>query len=126
MACNEFPSVEDMKQLKLDSQDEHTFMTSTDSTFTTSTGRTILTLTGLIASGQYLPPIPYAAGIAFAQADYLKTIERNGIVYAPLPSAIPFTTVDWATDESKFFVVQGVTADSVGGLTNYQAASVER
>ncbi|AZU97853.1 coil containing protein [Vibrio phage LP.2] len=126
MACNDFPTVDDMKQLKLDSQDENTFMTSTDLTFTTSTGRTILTLTGLLASGQYLPPVPYAAGISFTEADYTKTIERNGIVYAPLPSQIPFTTSGTWTgdDENKFFVVQGVTVDSLPTYTDLVFDSV--
>ena len=102
---------------------------SSESTLTTPQGSEIYTLRGQLARLGYLPPEVYAAAIDFTINDAAKTIDRNGIVYAPLPSELPFTTSGtWtADDEDKFFVIQttGATAsmnDRVGELIGKMAA----
>lgn len=77
---------------------------------TTPSGRQIDTLTGALTKLGYMPPIAYAGGIAFLATEGTKTVERDGVVYAPLPSALPFTTTGtWtAGDDAKFFAIQSV------------------
>jgi hypothetical protein len=53
----------------------------------------------------YAPPVPYGPGIVLTQAT--QTVEYVGIVYAPLLSALPFTTGE-VFDNTKFRLVQGV------------------
>ena len=75
--------------------------------YTTRLGDQIDTLTGRLGKLGYLPPIDYASGILFTINDNTKTIDRDGIIYAPLSSELPFTTSGvWATDSSNFFVIQ--------------------
>lgn len=83
-------------------------------TTTTKNGKTINTLLGQLKLLGYLPPVTYAGAIAFGSNDNTKTIDRNGIIYAPKPSELPFTTSGtWAADdENKFFVIQSVTLTS--------------
>jgi len=64
----------------------------TADTTTNRDGDVINTLQGQLKLLGYIPPIAYAGSIAFLGTENTKTIERSGIVYAPLPSALPFTT----------------------------------
>lgn len=79
-------------------------------------GHPVLNAGGLVSPSQigYETPVLYEGGIQFGLGDNTKTIDRDGIVYAPLPSELPFTTTGtWAgDDEDKFFVVQGLTNQS--------------
>lgn len=77
---------------------------------TTPSGRQIDTLTGALTKLGYAPPIEYTGGIAFLATEGTKTVEREGVVYAPLPGLLPFTTSGtWtADDEDKFFAIQSV------------------
>lgn len=88
--------------------------TGTQDTAVDRLGRERLTWTGVTTRTTGLAPIAYAAGIVFSatDADRIKTIERSGIVYAPLPSALPFTTSGtWTgSDDARFRVIQGVTS----------------
>ncbi len=97
-------------------QNLDTTVNSQSSTWTDRLGVTRPTLQGQIDKLGYEPPVDYSAAISFTSADRTKTIDRDGIIYAPLPSEIPFTTSGtWsADDDNKFYVVQGVTPDSVG------------
>jgi len=76
------------------------------STTTNRSGDTIRTLLGQLAAIGYLPPVAYAGGISFLVTDNTKTVERSGVVYAPITSALPFTTTVWGTDSAKFFAIQ--------------------
>ena len=78
--------------------------------YQTRLGDDIDTLVGRLKRIGYLPPIAYAAAISFTITDNVKTIDRSGIIYAPKPSELPFTTSGtWGgDDEDKFFVIQGV------------------
>lgn len=102
-------SADDLAGLKADITTIDTVVESPELTTTTKNGVVIDTLAGRLLQLGYLPPVTYAAGITFTdQNDLIKTIDRNGVVYAPLSSAIPFTTSGtWAgDDENKFYVVQ--------------------
>jgi len=89
----------------------------TADTTTNRDGDVINTLQGQLKLLGYIPPIAYADSIAFLGTENTKTIERSGIVYAPLPSALPFTTSGtWsADDEDKFFTVQVGSTATVSG-----------
>ena len=80
-----------------------------DSTLT-RLGDTVDTLNGRLKKLGYTPPIAYAASISFGALDNVKTIEEAGVIYAPKPSALPFTTSGTfvGDDDARFFVVQGV------------------
>lgn len=73
------------------------------------------TLNGRLKKIGYEPPIAYAGGISFALSDNVKTVDESGVIYAPLPSALPFTTSGtWVgDDDARFFVVQSFLAGSV-------------
>lgn len=75
--------------------------------YSTRLGGQVDTLVGRLAKLGYLPPLDYVPAIIFSLNDNTKTIEREGFIYAPLPSELPFTTSgNWATDSASFFVVQ--------------------
>ena len=78
--------------------------------YTTRLGDTSDTLSGRLKKLGYEPPVVYAGGISFTSSDNVKTVDEGGIVYAPLPSALPFTTSGTWTgdDDARFFVAQGV------------------
>jgi hypothetical protein len=75
----------------------------------------------------FAPPLPYAAGIAFTTADNSKTVEVSGNVYAPLTSALPFSTsgIFVGDDDARFYVVQGLTVDKLPDYTNINFTTVE-
>ena len=73
-------------------------------------GRSRRTLQGQIEESRYQVPVTYAASIAFTANDRTKTVDEGGVIYAPLPSALPFTTSGtWSgDDEDRFYVIQGL------------------
>jgi hypothetical protein len=79
------------------------------------------TVAGRIKKMGFTVPIAYAASIVFAIDDNVKTVEEAGVVYAPLPSALPFTTSGTFTgdDDARFFVVQGLLNTSVDVVTEF-------
>jgi len=86
------------------------------------------TVEGRLKKLGYDVPISYAGGIIYLVGDRTKTIEESGAIYAPLPSALPFTTSGTfvGDDDSRFFTVQniqtleaGVAANSTG-ISNLQ------
>jgi hypothetical protein len=125
MACdpeNVISSTE-LANLKLDIATIDAVVESSLDTTTTKSGKVINTLEGQLKLLGYEPPVTYAGSIAFTTNDNTKTIDRSGIIYAPLPSALPFTTSGtWtADDENKFFVIQGLT--TVTGVTKTELAA---
>lgn len=74
----------------------------------TKSGVGINTLRGQLKLLGYEPPVTYAGGIIFTVNDNTNTVDESGIVYAPLPSALPFTTSGTFTgdDDARFFVIQ--------------------
>jgi hypothetical protein len=73
------------------------------------------TVTGRLKKMGYAVPVDYASSIVFGVNDNVKTVDEGGIVYAPLPSALPFTTSGTfvGDDDARFFVIQGVTNDQL-------------
>lgn len=69
---------------------------------TTRFGGQTLTLAGALRRLGYAPPVAYAPGIEITTG--LATVEREGIVYAPVVERVPFTTGAW--DPSQWRVVQ--------------------
>lgn len=110
---NPVPS-SDAKDLSDNAENLDSAVNTVVDTWTDRLGVTRSTLAGQLKKLGYEPPVVYAGLIAFTASDNTKTIDRNGIVYAPLPSELPFTTSGtWVSDdEDKFFVVQGLTNSS--------------
>jgi len=79
-------------------------------TATSCKGKLVNTLTGQLTLLGFQPPIAYTTGISFTVADGTKTVEEAGLIYAPIPSALPFTTSGTfvGDDDARFFLVQGV------------------
>ena len=74
------------------------------------------TVQGRLKKMGYAVPVVYAAGISFTANDHVKTIDEAGAIYAPLPSALPFTTSGTFTgdDDARFFAVQsGITHENL-------------
>lgn len=72
-------------------------------------GRLVPSPSKAIADGQMfkVPPIIWAPGLTIDDA--LQSYENGGVVYAPVPSALPFTTGGSFPAESfKYYVLQGV------------------
>lgn len=90
-------------------------------------GVTIDTLEGRLKKLGYEAPIPYAASIVFAAEDRIKTVEEVGVVYAPLPSALPFTTSGTfiGDDDARFFPIQ-TDNTSLVTLSGLPSGSTER
>lgn len=100
---------------------------SQEDTWQDRLGVTRDTITGRLKKMGFAVPIPYAAGIAFAANDNVKTVEEANIVYAPLASALPFTTSGTfiGDDDARFFTIQGenVIKRSVTIIENQQTYS---
>ncbi|MEG0968322.1 MAG: hypothetical protein RSE32_14290 [Comamonas sp.] len=65
-------------------------------------GDSVLTLAGALRRLGYQPPVPYASGLNVDSG--LFTVLHDGLVYAPDPTLVPFTTGAW--DASQWRVVQ--------------------
>lgn len=97
-----------------------------DDTTTNRDGVTIDTVQGRLKKLGYEVPVIYAVAISFTANDRTKTIDRSGVIYAPLPSELPFTTSGtWVgDDEDKFFVIQGLTKYIADSLYRQNYASL--
>ncbi len=67
----------------------------------------------------YQPPVPYAAGINLTQAT--QTVEYNDSVYAPLMTALPFTT-SGTFEVDKFRLIEGVSRTALAGPGGFSTA----
>jgi len=91
-------------------------------TTTNRKGVIIDTLEGRLKKLGYEVPVAYTGGIVFAVEDRVKTVDEAGVIYAPFPTALPFTTDGtFANDAAKFFTVQGVKSTDLSelGLLRY-------
>ena len=79
-------------------------------TATSCKGKLVNTLTGQLTLLGFQPPIAYTTGVSFTVSDGTKTVDEGGLIYAPIPSALPFTTSGTfvGDDDARFFLVQGV------------------
>lgn len=102
------PSIEDFDNATLNLQtiEEVSNVNYSQDTTTNRTGTVLDTLQGRLKKLGYEPPIAYAGAISFTVADNAKTIERNGLIYAPLASNLPFTTSGtWGGDDENDFLL---------------------
>ena len=90
-------------------------VSGSNATYTDRLGISRRTMAGIDAAADvvlgglgYAPPVAYASGIALTLTT--QTVEYSGEVYAPKLANLPFTTTTWATDSSKFRLIQGVAA----------------
>lgn len=60
---------------------------------TTRYGDNVLTLAGALRRLGYTAPVPYTSGLTVDSG--LFTVSRDGVIYAPDPSLVPFTTSAW-------------------------------
>jgi len=98
-------------------------------TTTNRDGDTLNTVQGQLKLLGYIPPIAYAGAISFGALEGTKTVERLGIVYAPVVSSLPFTTSGtWVGDDDAKFVVVQVgsvsAADISASVTGLSATDV--
>lgn len=121
MSCDpdEVITADDLTGLKQDIATIDDVVESSLDTTITKNGKVINTLLGQLKLLGFQPPIPYVASIVFGTSDNTKTVEEAGVVYAPLPSALPFTTSGTfiGDDDARFFVVQGLTPGDLADLT---------
>ena len=104
----------------------------TNQTWTDRLGVARKTVWGAFSEITYKTPVSYAIGISFLTTDANKTVEEAGVVYAPLNSALPFTTSGTFSgdDDARFYPVQDknnvirVTsvAESFAGLAGLDGA----
>lgn len=95
-------TIADLDNGKRDLQTVDAVANSPQDFTTTRYGDSVLTRAGALRRLGYQAPVPYAPGLNVDSG--LFTIERDGIVYAPKPSLVPFTTGAW--DGDQWLVVQ--------------------
>ena len=124
MTCENQISTEDLENAKLDATTLGEVATSRagaesgGALIDTTSNRfndTTDTVIGRLKKMGYTVPVIYAGAISFAINDNVKTVDEGGVIYAPFPSALPFTTSGTfvGDDDARFFVVQGVTSEQL-------------
>lgn len=111
--CTRVPTLEEIYESKDAMDDIQSFTYDNAPSFIDAKGVTRDTVNGRIKKMGYTVPVAYASGIVFTTNDNVKTVDESGIIYAPLPSSLPFTTTNFTADAAKFFVVHGVTNDQL-------------
>ena len=85
------------------------------------------TVWGAFSEITYKAPVAYVSGISFLTTDANKTVEQAGVVYAPLNSALPFTTSGTFVggDDARFYPLQDknnvIRATSIADIESYSA-----
>ena len=99
----------------------------TNQTWTDRLGVARKTVWGAFSEITYKTPVSYAIGISFLTTDANKTVEEAGVVYAPLNSALPFTTSGTFSgdDDARFYPVQDknnvIRVTSIAAMEAYSA-----
>lgn len=108
----------DARDLYDNAQNLDKFANGTAASYTDRLGVSRRSLAGIDSAADnvlnsigYAVPVAYASGISLTLTS--QTVEYNGVVYAPLSSALPFTTSSWGTDSAKFRAVQVTDADLI-------------
>lgn len=99
-----FPTAQEFDDAKVDIDDLEAIVNGS-ATVTTRLGGAKQSILQILSSLGYQNPVAYAGSISFTTG--LQTIERSGIIYAPLIASLPFTTSGtWtADDENKFHTI---------------------
>lgn len=110
-------TVTDMTNGKTDLNSVEDCVNSSSSTFSTRLGGTKLSLSGAISNIVHGTISAYSSGTTYT--DVNVWVEQSGIVYRPLPSALPIGPE--AFDSSKWIVVQGYKAGDrlIPGVSSY-------
>ncbi|AUR91921.1 hypothetical protein NVP1167O_25 [Vibrio phage 1.167.O._10N.261.51.F2] len=146
MACSDYPTQQTAKTFKLDAETVNEVVTSSDDrTSPASDGETKLTLAGIenLAEEQrdqfdetFTAQFAYKrignisdyAGQSLAETDKLNAYQYpddSGEWYGPIQSQVfPITIPVNPSTDNGWALVNAVTTDSIGLLTNYQSASV--
>lgn len=127
--CNDFPTTEDMKALKLNSDFETEFVESSAFTAQTPQGQTKLTITGIankaggVKKGNYLddPLLEDNLEYAYFVATQTKYKIASGVT---APYQVDSSTYPDPEADPNLVSFDYITNGSLGGLTNYQSASV--
>ena len=96
-----------------------------------STAAIVASAAAVQGSLGYLPPVAYAAGISLTLAS--QTVGYSGQTYAPILSALPFTT-SGTFEAAKFRLIQGVSgadlaaptgSSTIGDIASYSGAYIQ-
>ena len=87
-------TIADLDNGKRDLETVDAVANSPEDTTVTRSGDNVLTLAGALRRLGYKPPVPYASGLVVNSS--LFTVSRDGVIYAPDPTLVPFTTGAWA------------------------------
>ena len=90
-------TIADLDNGKRDLETVDAVANSQEDTTTTRYGDAVPTLAGVLRRLGYPAPVPYAPGLSVGSPT--MTVERDGIVYRPDPSLVPFTTGAWNPDQ---------------------------
>lgn len=124
--CNDYPTPEDSKLFKQDAGTLNEVITSENAlTSPASDGKQKNTLRGLEAK-YLMTPLNggiWATGIEFKA--YNQYMIYNGVSYKPKRATVLPYTSEATPNVANVEPFSDVTSDSLGGLTNYQAASVQ-
>ena len=99
----------------------------TATTWTDRLGVARKTVFGAFQEITYKTPEAYAVGLSFLTTDANKTVEEAGVIYAPLNSALPFTTSGTFSgdDDDRFYPVQDknnvIRVTSISAIEAYSA-----
>lgn len=86
-------TIADLDNGKRDLQTVDAVANSPADTTVTRFGDSVLTLAGALRRLGYKAPVPYASGLNVDSGMF--TVSRDGVVYAPDPALVPFTTGAW-------------------------------
>lgn len=86
-------TIADLDNGKRDLQTVEQVANSTNDTTATRFGQQVPTLWAAIRAIGYQAPVPYSEGLIISSG--LQTVEKSGVVYAPIVGKIPFTTAVW-------------------------------
>ena len=86
-------TIADLDNGKRDLQTVDAVANSPQDFTTTRYGAQVLTLSGALRRLGYKAPVAYASGLIVDTG--LFTVSRDGVIYAPDPSLVPFTTGAW-------------------------------
>lgn len=122
-------TIADLSNGKRDLETIASVANSSEDWTTTRTGQQTLTVSGALRRLGYSAPVVYAPGLAIDSG--LSTVEKDGVIYAPLPSLVPFTTGAW--NPAQWHVVQldpnlrADLASSAGAsMVGYGTSTVEQ
>ena len=76
---------------------------SSELTYASRTGGTVKTMAGVRAATKYAVPVTFTSSISVTAGT--QTVSHNGVIYAPVPSELPFTTTG-TFNSSQWYPIQ--------------------